>query len=58
MENITCIIVDDESSARDVLENVLQNYFSTVTILDKCIDVPTGVESIKANKPDLVFLDL
>ena len=51
-------MVDDESSARDVLENVLQNYFSTVTILDKCIDVPTGVESIKANKPDLVFLDV
>lgn len=58
MEQITCIIVDDESSARDVLESVLHNYFPTITVLDKCIDVPTGVESIKKNNPDLVFLDV
>jgi two-component system LytT family response regulator len=58
MENITCIIIDDESSARDVLENVLENYFPSITILDKCEDVPIGVESIKTNKPNVVFLDV
>lgn len=58
MESITCIIIDDESSARDVLENILLNYFPNVVLLDKCQDVISGVESIKKNKPDLVFLDV
>ena len=58
MENLTCIIIDDEFSARDVLENILQNFFSSVNVLDKCEDLPTGVESIKINKPDFVFLDV
>lgn len=58
MENVTCIIVDDESSARDVLESILRNYFPLITVLDKCEDVVTAVESIKKNKPNLVFLDV
>ena len=58
MENITCIIVDDESSARDVLENVLNTYFPSLTILEKCEDVTSAVESIKKHNPNLVFLDV
>jgi two-component system LytT family response regulator len=54
----TAIIVDDEKMARALLEGMLREYCPEVEILDSCIDLPSGVKSIRKNKPDLVFLDI
>lgn len=51
-------MVDDEESARDVLENLLLRFCEGVEIVAKCADVPEAVEKIKELSPDVVFLDI
>ena len=58
MNKIKAILVDDEESARDVLENLLLRFCPEIELLDKCNNVLQAVESIKLNKPNLVFLDI
>lgn len=58
MEKIKAIIVDDEESARDVLENLLKRFCPQVEILAKCENIPNAVEVINKTQPDLVFLDI
>ncbi len=58
MKKIRVILVDDEESARDVLENLLKRFCPDVELLDKCSNLESAVESIKRNSPDLVFLDI
>ncbi len=58
MEKLRVILVDDEESARDVLENLLLLLFEEVEILAKCNNVPEAVDAIKTHQPDLVFLDI
>lgn len=58
MKKIKAIVVDDEESARDVLDNLLRRFCPDVEVLDKCNTVEQAVESIRKNKPELVFLDI
>lgn len=58
MNKIKAIIVDDEESARDVLENLLNRFCPKVDLLKKCNNVEQAVEAIKIYQPDLVFLDI
>lgn len=58
MTEINCIIVEDESSARDILENLLINFCEGVNVMDKCHDLESGVAAIKKLKPNVVFLDI
>lgn len=58
MSNITAIIVDDEESARDVLENLLGRFCPSVQLLDKCNSVEQAIASIAKHAPQLVFLDI
>jgi two-component system, LytTR family, response regulator len=58
VNKIRVVLVDDEESARDVLENLLKRFCPTVELLDKCSNLESAVESIKRHKPDLVFLDI
>ena len=58
MEKITCIIVDDEPRARNVLSNLLSNYFSQIEVVGQAKDVLEAVEVIKKLKPNVVFLDV
>lgn len=58
LEKIKAILVDDEESARDVLENLLLRFCPQVELIHKCSNVPEGAEIIKSTKPDLVFLDI
>ncbi len=58
MNKIRAILVDDEESARDVLENLLARFCPQVELIAKCSNVLQAVESIKENQPDLVFLDI
>jgi two-component system LytT family response regulator len=58
MNKIKAIIVDDETSARDVLENLLLRFCPEVEVFDKCKNVQEAVDSVNKNKPDVVFLDI
>jgi two-component system, LytTR family, response regulator len=53
-----CIIIDDENKARQLLRNMLADVSNEIEVVDECDDLPSGVKSIKRNKPDLVFLDI
>lgn len=55
---MTAIIVDDEESARDVLDNLLHRFCPEVDVIAKCTTLEKAVESIRINKPELVFLDI
>ncbi|MEI9918899.1 MAG: response regulator [Bacteroidota bacterium] len=53
----TCIIVDDEKLARDLLREYLENY-PDIEIVGEADQGTEAVEKIDKLKPDLVFLDV
>lgn len=52
------IIIDDEKAARNVLQNLLLLSHPEIEIVDTCPNLPEAVMSIRARKPDLIFLDV
>ena len=58
MNKLKAILVDDEESARDVLENLLLRFCPEVELIAKCENLQQAVETIKTTKPELVFLDI
>jgi two-component system LytT family response regulator len=58
MQKIRAILVDDEESARDVLQNLLLRFCPDVELVGKCENVLEAVETIRQTNPDLVFLDI
>ncbi|WP_317896654.1 LytR/AlgR family response regulator transcription factor [Aurantibacillus circumpalustris] len=58
MNKLRAILVDDEESARDVLQNLLLRFCPEVELVAKCENVMVAVEAIKKENPDLVFLDI
>jgi two-component system, LytTR family, response regulator len=57
LTRIRAIIVDDEPFARERIRSLLASE-ADIDIIDECGDGVTAVESIEANRPDLVFLDV
>jgi two-component system LytT family response regulator len=56
---IRAIIVDDEKDARDSLNMMIDEFYSSdVEIVDSVSSVSEAVKSINSFKPDLVFLDI
>ena len=55
---LKALIVDDEESARDVLENLLLRFCPEVELVAKCNNVLQAVDTIKKEQPHLVFLDI
>jgi len=53
----TCIIVDDEKLARDLLREYLEN-FPDIELVAECEQGTDAVEKIDSLKPDIVFLDV
>jgi two-component system LytT family response regulator len=53
----TCIIVDDEKLARDLLREYLEN-FPDIELVGECEQGTDAVEKIDSLKPDIVFLDV
>lgn len=53
----TCVIVDDEKLARDLLKEYLENY-PDMEILGEADQGTEAVEKIDKLKPDIVFLDV
>jgi two-component system, LytTR family, response regulator len=58
LKKLRAILVDDEESARDVLENLLLRFCSEVEIAGKFANVKEAVAGVNELKPDLVFLDI
>ena len=57
MENIRILIIDDETPARELVKHYLKEVES-VEVIAECADGFSGLKSISAMKPDLVFLDI
>jgi two-component system LytT family response regulator len=55
---IKAILIDDETAARDMLAWLLQTYCPQVVLLAQCSSAAEGMNAIKLQKPDLVFLDI
>ncbi len=57
MTKTTCLIIDDEKLARDLLREYLEP-IQEIEILDECAKGSDAVEKINKLKPDLIFLDV
>jgi len=55
---IKSVIIDNEKKSRKTLSNFLQKYCKNVEILGEADGVSSGIELIKSQKPELVFLDI
>lgn len=55
---ITAILVDDESSSREVLRDLLNNYFPEIELTGEAESVDTAYDLIQRQRPQLVFLDI
>jgi two-component system LytT family response regulator len=55
---IKCLIVDDESKAREILVEMLRLYCSDVLVIGQAHNVNTAHNLIEELKPDLVLLDI
>lgn len=52
------LIIDDENRARLLLKTILQNYCPQVHSIYEAEGLLEGIEIIKKNKPEIVFLDI
>jgi two-component system LytT family response regulator len=57
MEKIKIVIIDDETPARELIKHYLKEVDS-IEVIAECADGFSGLKSISAMKPDLVFLDI
>lgn len=55
---IKAVIVDDEKKARELLNNMVEKHCPEVTILGLAESVQSGVDLIRKQNPDLIFLDI
>lgn len=55
---ITATIVDDEPLSCESLASLLEKYCPEVKILDICYSGSQALQSIRLNKPDILFLDI
>lgn len=53
----TCLIVDDEKLARDLLREYLEG-FPDITLVGECAKGSEAVEMVNRLKPDILFLDV
>lgn len=51
------IIIDDERLARNELKKLLQEY-PEIEVIDEAANVEEGIQKIKEQQPDLIFLDI
>ncbi len=57
-KSINAVIIEDEEDGRVVLRSMLQLYCPQVRILQECASAAEGIEAIRNQQPDLVFLDI
>jgi len=52
------IIIDDEKNLRELIRNMLSDFFPEIKIVAEADSVESGIETIETFKPDLIFLDI
>ena len=55
--NLTCIIIDDEPDAIDLVELLIKQS-TTWTLKAKCYDALEALTFLKMNQVDFIFLDI
>lgn len=58
MQKIKTILVDDEQNNIDLMEHFMRQYCPEIQVIDSCLTYDSALESLRVNKPDLVFLDI
>lgn len=58
MNMFRTVIIDDEKNSVEVLELLLKKKFKDIDIVGKFTSAPQGLEYLKKNEVDLVFLDI
>jgi two-component system, LytTR family, response regulator len=56
--NLSCILIDDEPDAIEVLDKLLKLYCPQVTVAYSCATIFEGLKAIKQYQPQIVFLDI
>jgi len=56
--NIRSIIIDDEPNNIENLRTIISTYCPGIEVIATANNATEGIEAIKANQPDLVFLDI
>jgi DNA-binding LytR/AlgR family response regulator len=57
MDQLKCLIIDDEPLAQNVIENYLKN-FSFIELVAKCDNALNALEWMKKQKIEMIFLDI
>jgi two-component system LytT family response regulator len=55
---IKAVIIEDEEKGRQYLENLINDIGTQISLVGAADSVSSGLELIKAQKPDVVFLDI
>jgi two-component system LytT family response regulator len=55
---LKAVIIEDESSSREILRNYLAKYCKNVGLLGEAASVKEGIQLLEQVQPDLVFLDV
>lgn len=55
---INCIVIDDDENVTKVIEYYIKEYEPSLNLIGKAHDFKSGVELIKKNSPQIVFLDI
>lgn len=56
--NLSCIIIDDETSGRIVLKELISLYYENINIIGEASNIETAYDLINQLKPDFIFLDI
>lgn len=52
------VIIDDEEKGRKLLRNLLDTYCTDIEVVGMADSVAAGVEAVRAEQPDMIFLDI
>lgn len=55
---LKAVIVDDEQNGREILQLLVEQHCSNVSVMDSVATIKSAIKSIVKHKPDLVFLDI
>ena len=58
INDMNAIIVEDEKHNRETLKNLLEEFCEGVNVIAMAASVSEAVEKIRANRPEVVFLDI
>lgn len=57
-DKLKTLLIDDERAARETIKNYIERYCPSISVAGEAADVPSAIELIEKEKPDLVFLDV